>query len=289
MSISILEAKLHMTLDKLSNGEPVHCDEQWIEDAGELFKEGLRKQLHREPEAFRLRMSNIGRPACQLQMEKAGEERSKMPYNHIMRMMLGDAVEAIVEVLLRVSGANITGGKSQAEYHIAGTVIKGENDIEIDGKTYDTKSASPWAFDNKWQDGWHGVAKDDAFGYCAQLLGYTRGTDTDMGGWIVVNKSTGEIRVVEATPTPQELKDLEKSIENRIKLVEADGEFERCFEPVNEYFRGKPTGSKRLHTTCTFCSYTNKCWPDAEYKPQTGSKAASPRHFWYAEYNDDYV
>lgn len=287
MSISPLEARLRMTLDKLSNGEQVHCEEEWIEQAGELFKEGLRKQLFRENEPFRLRMSNIGRPACQLQMEKAGEEKSRMPYNHIVRMMLGDAIEAIVEVLLRVSGANITGGKSQAEYHIADTVIKGENDIEIDGKTYDTKSSSPWAYENKWQDGWHGVSKDDAFGYTAQLLGYTRGTDTEMGGWIVVNKSTGEIRVVEAEPTPQELEKLEAEITDRIRRVSSGAEFERCFEPTNEYFRGKPTGSKRLHTTCTFCSYQRKCWPDAVYKPQTGSKAASPRHFWYSEYNEE--
>jgi len=289
MSISLLETRLRMTLDKLSNGEMLEYDEQWIEDAGEMFKEGLRKQLGREKEPFRLRMSNIGRPACQLQMEKADEERSKMPYNHIVRMMLGDAIEAIVEVLLRVSGANVTGGKNQAEFGIAGTVIKGENDIEIDGKVYDTKSSSPWAYDNKWQDGWHGVAKDDAFGYCAQLLGYSKGLNAEMGGWIVVNKSTGEIRVVEAEPSPQELEKLEAEISERIHRINSDEKFERCFEPVTEYFRGKPTGSKRLHTTCTFCPFMRKCWPDAEYQPQTGSKAASPRHFWYSEYNSEKV
>lgn len=289
MSISPLEARLRMTLDKLSNNEPVECKDEWIEAAGEMFKAGLRKQLSRTEEPFRLRMSNIGRSVCQLQMQKAGEEKSRMPYNHIVRMMFGDAIEVIIEVLLRVSGANITGGKSQAEFEIAGTTIKGENDIEIDGKTYDTKSSSPWAYENKWQDGWHGVAKDDAFGYCAQLLGYTKGTSTEMGGWIVVNKSTGEVRVVEAEPTEQELKVLEEQIKERIIHVESDKEFSRGYEPVTEYFRGKPTGSKRLHTTCTFCDYTHKCWPEAEYKPQTGSKAVSPKYFWYAKYNEEGV
>jgi len=287
MSINTLEAKLRMTMDKLSNGEPVECKDEWIEAAGEMFKEGLRKQLNRKNEPFRLRMSNIGRPTCQLQMEKAGVEKSKMPYNHILRMMFGDAVECIVEVLLRVSGANITGGKSQAEYKIAGTVISGENDIEIDGATFDTKSSSPWAYDNKWQDGWHGVAKDDAFGYTAQLLGYSKGTGTDLGGWIVVNKSTGELSVVEATPNKQELEELEARIEKSINVVNLDGEFKRCFEPSNEFFRGKPTGNKRLHTTCTFCSFTSHCWPDAKYKPQTGSQAKSPRYYWYSEYNEN--
>lgn len=286
MSISTLEAKLRMTLDKLSNGEHVECKDEWIEAAGEMFKEGLHKQLNRKNEPFRLRMSNIGRPTCQLQMEKAGKEKSKMPYNHIVRMMLGDAIECIVEVLLRVSGANITGGKSQAEYKVAGTVISGENDIEIDGNTYDTKSASPWAYDNKWQDGWHGVVKDDAFGYTAQLLGYSKGTGTGLGGWIVVNKSTGEIRVVDATPNKQELEKLEDQIVKTINHVQCDEEFKRNFEPTKEYFRGKPTGNKRLHTTCTFCQYMRHCWPDAEYQPQTGSKAKNPRCYWYTDYKN---
>lgn len=196
MSISILEAQIRRSLDKLSNGEAVEFEDQWIEDAGEMFKDALRKQLSGRENEFRLRMSNIGRPSCQLQMEKAGAERSRMPYNHVVRMMLGDAVECIMEVILRVSGANITGGKSQAEFNIADTTINGEDDIEIDDKVYDTKSASPWAYDNKWAEGWHGLAKDDAFGYTAQLLGYAQGLGKQPGGWIVVNKSTGEVRVV---------------------------------------------------------------------------------------------
>lgn len=287
MSISILETKLRMTLDKLSNGEDVPFDDQWIEEAGEMFKEGLRKQLSGREDGFRLRMSNIGRPVCQLQMEKAGEERSRMPYNHIVRMMLGDAIEAIMEVLLRASGANITGGKSVAELDIAGEKIKGEDDIEIDGKVYDTKSASPWAYDNKWNDGWHGVYKDDNFGYTAQLLGYSRGLNKEPGGWIVVNKSTGEVRVVEFDMPSSTVNEVLEGVESTITAVTQDEPFSRCFEPQDEYFRGKKTGSKRLNTTCTFCPYMNKCWPEAKLKPQTQSKAKSPRHYWYTEYAED--
>lgn len=285
--MSDLEKKLHATMLKLSNSESVHCEEEWIEEAGEMFKEGLRKQLFRENEAFRLRMSNIGRPVCQLQMEKSGKEREPMPYNHIMRMMLGDAVEAIMEVLLRCAGANITGGKTKAEFEIADTVIKGENDIEIDNKVYDTKSASPWAYENKWKYGWEGLVKEDAFGYKAQLLGYTRGSQADMGGWIVVNKSTGEVLVVEAKPDAFELAQLETQVASTIKHVMLDKPFERCFAPQEEFFRRKPTGNKRLHTTCTFCSFKKDCWPEAVYKPQAGSTAKEPRHYWYAEYTED--
>ena len=129
-----------------------------------------------------------------------------------------------------------------------------------------------------------GVARDDAFGYTAQLLGYAEGTNKPQGGWIVVNKSTGELKVVEAKPTETEVKNLKEQIENTIETVSKDEPFVKCFEPTTEYFRKVPTMSKRLNTTCTFCSYKAKCWHDATYEPQTGSKAVSPRYFWYSEY-----
>ena len=284
MSMSMLEAQIRRTLDLLSNNEPVEYDDQWVEDAGEMFKDALRKQLSGRENDFRLRMSNIGRPSCQLQMEKAGAERTRMPYNHIMRMMLGDAVECIMEVILRVSGANITGGKSQAEFNIADTTINGEDDIEIDNKVYDTKSASPWAYDNKWSEGWHGLAKDDAFGYTAQLLGYSQGLGKQPGGWIVVNKSTGEVRVVDACPSEDEVKKINEQVTQTIQKITSDAPFERCFAPVDEYFRSKPTGNKRLSNSCSFCSYVAECWPDAVYKPQAMSQAKNPKYYWYTEY-----
>ena len=284
MSISVLELQIRRTLDLLSNNEPVEYDDQWIEDAGEMFKDALRKQLSGRENEFRLRMSNIGRPLCQLQMEKAGAERSRMPYNHILRMMLGDAVECIMEVILRVSGANITGGKSQAEFNIAGTTINGEDDIEIDDKVYDTKSASPWAYDNKWSEGWHGLVKDDAFGYTAQLLGYANGLGKEPGGWIVVNKSTGEVRVVEANPSQTEVEEITSKVTNTINKINTDAPFERCYEPVNEYFRGKPTGNKRLGANCSFCSYVAECWPEAVHRSQAMSQAKNPKYYWYTEY-----
>lgn len=285
----ILETQLRKTMDHLSNGEPVECKEEWIEQAGEFFKENLRKQLFREDEGFRLRMSNIGRPTCQLQREKEGAEKERMPYNHIMRMMIGDAVEVITEVLLKCAGANITGGKRKVSYPIADTEIQGENDIEIDNKIYDVKSCSPWAYDNKWCDGWEGLAEDDSFGYIGQLIGYSRGVVPDMGGWIVINKSTGEVSVVEANPSDEEVRKRETEIADRIMTVEADAPFKPCFTPYEEKFRGNPTGSLRLPSQCGFCSFRKACYPKAVYKPQTGSQAKAPRHYWYALYNESYA
>lgn len=286
MSLNILEHQLHMVLDKLSNGEPVEYEESWIEEAGEMFKDTLRKQLEPREDGFRIRMSNVGRPSCQLQHEKAGTPKSKNPYNNIVRFMLGDATEVLVELYLKLARVNITGGKDKVQLDVGETTILGENDVEIDDKIYDTKSSSPWAYDNKWAMGWEGVAKDDAFGYVPQLLGYSDASNKEPGGWLVVNKSTGEIKVVDAEFTDADKRAIRNKIASNVELITTDAPFEKCFEPQDEYFRKQLTPNKRLPINCTFCNYLHACWPDAKYRPQTGSKAQSPRHYWYAEYEE---
>lgn len=283
MPIPMLEAAVHLTLEKISNGEPVEIKDEWIDAAAEMFKASLHKQLKAQPRQFQLRMSNVGRPSCQLQMEKAGEVRSRNPYNHVVKMLLGDATEAIMEVVLRASGLNITGGKSQVSMELSGVEVKGENDIEIDGKVFDTKSASPWAFTNKFSD-FETLRADDAFGYISQLVGYSISQGKKPGGWIVVNKATGEVKILEVNMTDADIAHVVSEMSANVLKVSSDAPFEKCFEPEEEKFRGKPTGSLRLSTTCGFCPYLSKCWPEAVYKPQTGSQAQSPKYFWYAKY-----
>jgi hypothetical protein len=283
MPIPMLEPAIHLALERISNGEQVEVKEEWIDAAAEMFKASLKKQLLPQPRTFQIRMSNVGRPSCQLQMEKAGEERTRMPYNHVVKMLLGDATEAIMEVVLRAAGLNITGGKSQVKMELAGVEVKGENDIEIDGKVFDTKSASPWAFTNKFSD-FETLKSDDAFGYIPQLIGYSVPQGKKPGGWIVVNKATGEVKVIEVDMSEAEIDQVMLGMSATVQKVSSDAPFEKCFEPEAEKFRGKPTGSLRLGTTCGFCSYLQKCWPEAVYKPQTGSEAKSPKHYWYAKY-----
>jgi hypothetical protein len=286
MSLNIVEAELQMVMERLSNGESVDVPEHVIDEAVQDFRDTLIKQLRREQGEFRLRMSNIGRAPCQLQMEKSGAPASRRPASFILRMMIGDAVEVYLTALLKLASANITGGKDVVSFDIAGTTIKGESDIDIDGAVWDIKSCSPWAFKNKWAKGYDGLKKSDDFGYIGQLYGYSEGQGKPMGGWITADKSSGEVLVVEATPTGAETAQIKANLENTIRTVDLDKEFKRCFEPEEEFFYRKPTGNKRLPMNCSFCDYRAACWPDAVYKPQAGSKAIAPRHFWYTEYND---
>lgn len=283
----MLEAKLHMTLDKLSNNEGHLLDikPEYIDEAVEMVRDALTKQLFRQDEDFRVRMSNISKPSCQLQMEKAGAPKSRLPYNHIVRMMHGDLIEAIIQLVLRISGVEITGGKNKVSLDVAGVEVKGEDDVEIEGKVYDTKSASPWAFANKWSAGFDGLRKSDDFGYIGQLVGYAAAQGKKEGGWIVVDKSSGQVKVVEAALSASDRKQILKEMERTVKVLEEP--FQRCFEPEDELFRRKPTGSKRLSATCGFCSFLSTCWPKAQYLPQTGSEAKSPKHYWYVQYEGE--
>ncbi len=83
-----LETTIHMALDNLSNGGELSISDEDIELAGEQFKEALKRQFKARDDEFRLRMSNIGRPLCQLQKEKAKAPKTRMPYNHAVRMMI---------------------------------------------------------------------------------------------------------------------------------------------------------------------------------------------------------
>lgn len=287
----MLEARLHMALDKLSNNEvaSLNLDKEqvlaWIRDAADQWAASMERQIFREPEDFRIRMSNIGRPLCQLQMEKSGAKKSRMPYNHIVRMMHGDAIECIMEVVLRVAGLNITGGKNKVVLDLGDHQIKGEDDIHIDGKVYDTKSSSTWAFNHKWSEGYAGLRAKDEFGYVGQLVGYSKAQDKPEGGWIVVEKSTGQVRVVEAEITDGERQEILSSMKQTAASVDSD--FKRCFEPEKETFRGKLTGSLRLPSQCSFCDFLGSCWPKAKHLPQTGSQAKEPRHYWYVQYDGE--
>ena len=281
-----LEPKIHLALDRLSNDEfdQIRVDPVWINEAGEALKDALRRQLtDTGKNDFRLRMSNVGKPLCQLQMADAGAKEARKPYNFRMMMMIGDAVEVITDLVLKIAGINITGGKDQVSLNVAGTVINGTDDVEIDDRVFDIKSCSPWAFENKWAHGYDHFKENDDFGYIAQLHGYAQAKGKDPGGWITVCKSTGKVKVLLCDSSKREKAAVSKLIADNVNSVVKKSAFKRCFEPIDDKWRGKPTGLKRLCKTCEFCGFLGACWPDAEYKPHPKSEAKDPPRYWYVD------
>ena len=78
--------------------------------------------------------------------------------------------------------------------------MNGTLDIIIDDKVWDIKSASPYAFDHKFGEmgGYKKIKSDDAFGYITQGYLYSESVGKEFGGWIVINKASGEWTVCEA-------------------------------------------------------------------------------------------
>lgn len=221
---------------------------------------------------FKIRMSNVGRPTCQLWYEKNKPEVAiPMPTNFMMNMMIGDIVEAVFKGLLKEAGVKYNDSE-KVTLNLSTTSINGSYDIVINDAVDDIKSASDWSYRNKFES-FASLASGDGFGYVGQLAGYAKASGKRVGGWWVVNKANGHFKYVPATGLDMDA-ELAK-IENTVKTVK-ENKFERCFEPVPETFRGKPTGNKVLNNGCKFCSYRFDCWDNLTERPAVKSQAKNP-------------
>ena len=162
--------------------------------------------------------------------------------------------------------------------------INGTYDAKILGKIWDIKSASPYSFKYKFSEGFDAILKDDIFGYVSQGYLYSEAEGADFGGWIAIDKSSGEWAVVE-TPINDDKhakQALEKAKSN-LKALNNDEPFKRQYEDIEETFNGKPTGNRVLGKECSFCAYKKTCWEGLQHLPQQQSKAINPKYFWYTE------
>ena len=81
--------KVQKYLDNVSKG-PTQVDKKLVEEFGEACKNALLKQFTEDRRSkFEVRMSNVGRPLCQLQMEAKGIKGEGQPYNVKMRNKFG--------------------------------------------------------------------------------------------------------------------------------------------------------------------------------------------------------
>jgi len=278
--------KVQMYLDKVSQA-PVEVDDKLVEEFGEACKKALRKQFSDERQSkFKVRMSNIGRPLCQLQMESKNIKGEGQPYNAKMRNTFGDLIEALALFVMKSAGVNIQDVHKRVKY----SDIEGEYDVRIDDKIWDIKSASPYSFDKKFGEngGFEAVAEDDAFGYIPQGYLYAESQKLPFGGWIAINKSTGEWTTCETPVADAEYKDKAlTTAKANAKALKSKAKFKRCYSDVEETFRGKKTGNKTLNSTCSFCPYKIPCWgKKLQMLPQQQSQGKNPKWVWYTEVNN---
>ena len=281
--------KVQTFLDAACEKQVVISD-KLIEEFGEACKTAIKKQFtDKRPNKFRVRASNVGRPLCQLQMEKNGAKGESQPYNAKMRNLFGDLIEATAVLVLKSSGVEVTNEQKSVRYDVSnGTHIDGTFDVEIDNKIWDIKSASPFAFDHKFKNGFNALTKGDTFGYVEQGYVYAEAEKKKFGGWIAINKSTGEWAVTETPLADDEhrAKALKK-VKDNSDAIKKNLPFERCFTDVEEMYRRKPTGNRVLGFECSYCPYKKDCWGDEiQHLPQQSSQGLNPKWVWYTKLNN---
>jgi len=267
------ELTLHQYMTDAVRGDSAMTEET-IQQVSTDVANALRNQFGsgKKRGDFKIRMSNVGRPTCQLWYEKNKPEVAiPMPTNFMMNMMIGDIVEAVFKGLLKEAGVKYNDSE-KVTLNLSTASINGSYDIVINDAVDDIKSASDWSYRNKFES-YDTLAAGDGFGYVGQLAGYAKASGKRAGGWWVVNKANGHFKYVPATGLDMDA-ELAK-IENTVKTVK-ENKFERCFEPVPETFRGKPTGNKVLNNGCKFCSYRFDCWDNLTERPAVKSQAKNP-------------
>lgn len=284
--MNIYQIQVEDFLSKVANSS-VLFNEELLKVAGVSIEKALKKTLGEDPNRpFSYRLSSIGRPLCQLQKDKAGEKGLPNDYSFPVKMLYGAIIEQIVTVILKEAGLNVESEQEHVTLDVAVSdkevlTIPGTLDMIIDGKVWDIKSISPFLFDRKISD-YRQLKENDSFGYIPQLFGYAIAKGISAGGWIFVNKSNGEFKVLECPEYQDaERKEAMATIVSNTTALWAQEEFKKCFTAKNEYFRKKPTGNQYLGSPCIFCKHRTTCWPEAKYMANPSSSAREPEYKYY--------
>ena len=246
----------------------------------------IDKRIAKPPRSrdFTMRMSNLGRPTCQLQMDKANAPAQIVnDYQREYTFMMGDVSEIWLIMIMKAAGIPVDSYDVPVKVQLANQTISGTLDIIIDGIVYDIKTISSASF-QKYTGfgGFSSFLDDDPFGYIEQGVLYSEGSGKPFGGWILINKNTGDIDVCEVPANFDQHRDAAIArAEETVRTLMYNRPFQRKFTDEEELFRKKPTGNRVLGKTCGYCDYTAHCWPDARHIPSLASEAKDKKHVWY--------
>ena len=185
-NLSTLVEDIYQTVTDITDGKRKVPDEL-VDELGQKIARTIKTwatpQNHNK---FKLRMSNIGRPARQLYYSQKDSREIRHHPSTQMKFLYGHIMEDLLIFLAKLSGHEVT--DEQKEVKVKGVV--GHMDCKIDGEVIDIKTASGFGF-KKFKNGT--LRDDDPFGYISQLAGYERAEGTENGGFLAMNKESGEI------------------------------------------------------------------------------------------------
>jgi hypothetical protein len=242
---------IYLALEPLSVGEDLNLSEEVIEDFGERIKSVLLHWSQPRKQSKDLRMSNIGRPARRLWYDSKQQENARLPgATTQIKFLYGHLLEEVLLMLVKLSGHSVT--DEQKEVEVDG--IKGHMDCKINGEVIDIKTASNFAF-KKFKEGT--LVNDDPFGYMSQLAGYEAAEGTSDGGFLAINKESGELALLR--PGNFDKPNIRSQIKDLKGALTLDKPPPKCYSAIPE---GK-SGNMRIPSGCTYCPYKNDCWADA--------------------------
>ena len=157
------ELALHQYMENAVKGKSTMSDDT-IEQVADDVADAIKRQFGsgKTRGDFRLRMSNVGRPTCQLWYEKNKPEVAlPFPTTFVMNMMIGDIVEAVFKGLLKEAGVKYN-DTEKVTLDLGTTSINGSYDIVINDAVDDIKSASDWSYRNKFES-YDTLAAGDGF------------------------------------------------------------------------------------------------------------------------------
>jgi hypothetical protein len=250
--LNTLVDDIYKKLSVLGEGKQLDVSDKDIDELGESIKTALKSWAHPEPRnsTETLRMSNIGRPPRQLWYDMNLED-SNTPITPptFIKFLYGHILEEIVLFLVRLAGHKVD--DEQRSVTVNG--VKGHMDCTIDGEVVDIKTASGFSF-KKFRDGT--LAEQDSFGYMAQLASYEEAMGTSKGGFLALNKETGELALF----IPEELDkpNIKTKINTVKKALKATEPPQKCYDPVPDGV----AGNMKLPRECFYCRHKFECHKD---------------------------
>jgi hypothetical protein len=245
---------IYNVLDSLTEGNELNISEEMFEEFGKDMTDALRhwatpQNVEGKPV---LRMSNVGRPERRLWYDThtKSDTTEKLQPSTQIKFLYGHLLEVLILFFVKLSGHKLT--SQQKEITVSG--IKGHMDCMIDGEVVDVKTASGYAF-KKFKEGT--LAEDDAFGYLSQLAGYEAAEKTHAGGFLVMNKETGELTMF--IPDDMDKPNIKSKIKNVKNIIASDTPPDFCYSPIPE---GK-AGNMKVARGCSWCPHKFECHKDA--------------------------
>lgn len=230
--------------------------EENVERAGELFKELLRTRLQKREEKTGeavIRFSSLGKPDRQIWYEaNMPEIIEKLPGKTKFKFLYGDVIEILLLFLAEEAGHTVT--HTQHEVECDG--ILGHTDAVIDGIPVDVKSASTYSY-QKFKSG--EFVFDDPFGYVKQLSGYCHALAKPSGGFLVADKTHGDICFAPLSDMDVKANPPAPRIAHLREIIKSPTPPPRCYPAVPE---GK-SGNMKLSVGCSYCSKKDECWKDS--------------------------